>query len=114
MMLADAVVQTAQTAFLHGNAGVGLVGGGAAIGIGLAGFGAALATGRNPGAFGKIFIVSLLSCVWLDQRGGTFVVNPRGTSMGSVDRSGAPRGRTYLVWPGLGMTMIPSRIQPAL
>ena len=61
MMLADAVVQTAQTAVLHGNAGVGLVGGGAAIGIGLAGFGAAMATGRNPGAFGKIFIVALLA-----------------------------------------------------
>ena len=61
MILADAVVQTAHTAVLHGNAGVGLVGGGAAIGIGLAGFGAAMATGRNPGAFGKIFIVALLA-----------------------------------------------------
>ena len=46
---------------LHGNAAVGLVGGGAGIGIGLAGLGAALATGRNPGAFGKIFIVALLA-----------------------------------------------------
>ena len=56
MMLADVVVQT-----LHGNIGVGLVGCGAAIGIGLAGFGAALATGRNPGAFGKIFTTAILA-----------------------------------------------------
>ena len=60
MMLAAAETAV-QTAVLHGNAGVGLVGGGAAIGIGLAGFGAAMATGRNPGAFGKIFIVALLA-----------------------------------------------------
>jgi len=58
MMLAEAVVQNLT---LHGNIGVGLVGCGAAIGIGLAGFGAALATGRNPGAFGKIFTTALLA-----------------------------------------------------
>jgi F-type H+-transporting ATPase subunit c len=56
MLAADAVLQT-----LHGNIGVGLVGGGAAIGIGLAGMGAAMATGRNPGAFGKIFTTALLA-----------------------------------------------------
>jgi len=65
MMLADAVVNAAQTAVaqstLHGNIALGLVGGGAAIGIGLAGFGAALATGRNPGAFGKIFTTAILA-----------------------------------------------------
>jgi F-type H+-transporting ATPase subunit c len=58
MMLAEAVVQNLT---LHGNVGVGLVGAGAAIGIGLAGFGAAMATGRNPGAFGKIFTTALLA-----------------------------------------------------
>ena len=46
---------------MHGNIGVGLAGGGAAIGIGLAGLGGALATGRNPGAFGKIFTTALLA-----------------------------------------------------
>ena len=56
MLAADVVLQT-----LHGNIGVGLVGGGAAIGIGLAGMGAAMATGRNPGAFGKIFTTALLA-----------------------------------------------------
>lgn len=56
MLAADAVLQT-----FHGNIGVGLVGCGAAIGIGLAGMGAALATGRNPGAFGKIFTTALLA-----------------------------------------------------
>jgi len=56
MLAADAVLQS-----LHGNIGVGLVGGGAAIGIGLAGMGAAMATGRNPGAFGKIFTTALLA-----------------------------------------------------
>ena len=58
MMLAEAVTQALN---LHGNIGVGLVGAGAAIGIGLAGFGAALATGRNPGAFGKIVTTALLA-----------------------------------------------------
>ena len=55
MMLAQAVEQ------LHGNLGVGLVGLGAAIGVGLAGFGGAVATGRNPGAFGKIFTTALIA-----------------------------------------------------
>ena len=58
MMLAEAI---SQTLTLHGNIGVGLAGGGAAIGIGLAGLGGALATGRNPGAFGKIFTTALLA-----------------------------------------------------
>ncbi len=58
MMLAQTV---AQTLTLHGNAGVGIVGAGAAIGIGLSGLGAAMAIGRNPGAFGKIFILALLA-----------------------------------------------------
>ena len=46
---------------MTGNIHIGLALGGAAIGIGLAGFGAALATGRNPGAFGKIFTTALLA-----------------------------------------------------
>ena len=45
---------------MHGNIAIGLAGGGAAIGIGLAGMGGAMATGRNPGAFGKIFTTALL------------------------------------------------------
>jgi F-type H+-transporting ATPase subunit c len=60
MMLAEAATQVVTQLTLHGNIGVGLVGGGAAIGIGLAGLGGALATGRNPGAFGKIFTTALL------------------------------------------------------
>ena len=45
---------------LHGNIGVGLVGMGAAIGVGVAAAKAAEATGRNPGAFGKVFTTALI------------------------------------------------------
>jgi F-type H+-transporting ATPase subunit c len=55
MMLAQAAVET-----LHGNIGIGLVGMGAAIGVGLAAAKAAEATGRNPGAFGKVFTTALI------------------------------------------------------
>ena len=55
MMLAAAVAEG-----LRGNIGVGLVGMGAAIGVGLAAAKAAEATGRNPGAFGKIFTTALI------------------------------------------------------
>jgi F-type H+-transporting ATPase subunit c len=58
MMLAQAATEAVTQ--LHGNVGVGIVGAGAAIGIGLAGMGGAMATGRNPGAFGKIFTTALL------------------------------------------------------
>lgn len=39
---------------------VGLVGFGAAIGVGLVGSKGAEAVGRNPGAFGLIFVLSLI------------------------------------------------------
>jgi len=54
-MLAQAAVET-----LHGNIGVGLVGLGGAIGVGLTAAKAAEATGRNPGAFGKIFLIGII------------------------------------------------------
>jgi F-type H+-transporting ATPase subunit c len=55
MMLAEAVMEG-----LRGNIGVGLVGMGAAIGVGMAAAKAAEATGRNPGAFGKVFTTALI------------------------------------------------------
>lgn len=62
MMLAQAAAEAVtQAVGTHGNVGVGIVGAGAAIGIGLSGLGASMATGRNPGAFGKIFILALLA-----------------------------------------------------
>ncbi len=54
MMLAQA------TEMLHGNIAVGLVGLGGAIGVGLAASKAAEAAGRNPGAFGKIFLIGII------------------------------------------------------
>ncbi|MDD2710854.1 MAG: ATPase [Verrucomicrobiae bacterium] len=39
---------------------VAIAGAGAAIGIGLIGFAGANAVGRNPGAFGKILVISIL------------------------------------------------------
>jgi F-type H+-transporting ATPase subunit c len=55
MMLAEAAMEG-----LRGNIGVGLVGMGAAIGVGMAAAKAAEATGRNPGAFGKVFTTALI------------------------------------------------------
>ncbi len=55
MMLAQVAVEG-----LRGNIAVGLVGMGAAIGVGLAAAKAAEATGRNPGAFGKVFTTALI------------------------------------------------------
>lgn len=55
MMLAEAVAGG-----IHGNIAIGLVGMGAAIGVGLAASKAAEATGRNPGAFGKVFTTALI------------------------------------------------------
>ena len=45
---------------LTGNIHIGLAFGGAAIGIGVAASGAAMAIGRNPGAFGKVFMTMLI------------------------------------------------------
>lgn len=45
---------------MTGNIHIGLAFGGAAIGIGVAASGAAMAIGRNPGAFGKVFITMLI------------------------------------------------------
>ena len=59
MMLAQ-MLAAAVAEGLRGNIGVGLVGMGAAIGVGLAAAKAAEATGRNPGAFGKIFTTALI------------------------------------------------------
>ena len=56
MMLAEAAMEMG----LRGNIGVGLVGMGAAIGVGMAAAKAAEATGRNPGAFGKVFTTALI------------------------------------------------------
>jgi F-type H+-transporting ATPase subunit c len=47
-------------ALIGGNIHVALVGMGGAIGVGMAAAKAAEATGRNPGAFGKIFMVALI------------------------------------------------------
>jgi len=58
MMLAAAAA--AAEMGLRGNIGVGLVGMGAAIGVGMAAAKAAEATGRNPGAFGKVFTTALI------------------------------------------------------
>ena len=45
---------------IYGNVHIGLAFGGAAIGIGLAAAGGVVAISRNPGQFGKIFMVLLL------------------------------------------------------
>jgi len=57
MILADAV-QAAQN--FNGPFALGIAGAGAAIGIGLIGMGAAQAIGRNPGATGKILMLSII------------------------------------------------------
>ncbi len=53
MMLAEATA-------MSGNIAVGLVGLGGALGVGIAAAKAAEATGRNPGAFGKIFLIGII------------------------------------------------------
>jgi F-type H+-transporting ATPase subunit c len=58
MMLAEAAVPAVQT--LHGNIAIGLAGLGGAIGVGLAAAKAAEAIGRNPGAFGKVFLIGII------------------------------------------------------
>jgi F-type H+-transporting ATPase subunit c len=54
MILADVIP------VLHGNIAVGLGALGGAIGVGLTAAKAAEATGRNPGAFGKVFVIAIL------------------------------------------------------
>jgi len=54
------LAEAAQQAVLHGNIAVGLGALGGAIGVGLAAAKAAEATGRNPGAFGKIFLIGII------------------------------------------------------
>ena len=45
---------------LNGNVAVALVGLGGALGVGLTAAKSAEAIGRNPGAFGKIFLVGII------------------------------------------------------
>jgi F-type H+-transporting ATPase subunit c len=54
------LAEVAQQAVLHGNIAVGLGAMGGAIGVGLAAAKAAEATGRNPGAFGKVFLIGII------------------------------------------------------
>jgi F-type H+-transporting ATPase subunit c len=51
---------------LSGNLPVALVGFGAAIGVGMVASKAAEAIGRNPGAFGKIFLLALLGMAFAE------------------------------------------------
>jgi F-type H+-transporting ATPase subunit c len=51
---------------LSGNLPVALVGLGAALGVGMVASKASEAIGRNPGAFGQIFIVSLLGMAFAE------------------------------------------------
>ena len=46
---------------INGSITLGLAGLGAGIGIGLVGLGASQATGRNPGASGKILTISIVA-----------------------------------------------------
>lgn len=55
-----AVNTVSQIAPIHGNIAIGLGALGGAIGVGLTAAKTAEATGRNPGAFGKIFVVGIL------------------------------------------------------
>ena len=52
--------ETTHNLGMHGNIAIGLAALGGPIGVGLAGAKAAEAVGRNPGAFGKIFIVGMV------------------------------------------------------
>jgi len=63
MILAEAAAQAATTLSqmpIHGNIAIGLGALGGAIGVGLAAAKTAEGTARNPGAFGKIFVVGIL------------------------------------------------------
>jgi F-type H+-transporting ATPase subunit c len=51
---------------ISGNLPVALVGLGAAIGVGMVASKASEAIGRNPGAFGKIFMVALLGMAFAE------------------------------------------------
>lgn len=55
------IAEAAQAASgLTGNFALGAAGAGAALGVGIVGGKAAEAAGRNPGAFGKIFLLGIL------------------------------------------------------
>ena len=62
VLLAQAAQPVAEAASqgLHGNIAIGLGALGGAIGVGLAAAKTAEATGRNPGAFGKVFVVGII------------------------------------------------------
>jgi len=63
MILAEVAQQVAP---LHGNISIGLGALGGAIGVGLTAGKAAEAAGRNPGAFGKIFLIGLLGMAFAE------------------------------------------------
>ena len=58
MILAQAA-EVAQN--MNGSITLAIAGAGAGIGIGLIGMGAVMAIGRNPGAFGKIYQLSIIA-----------------------------------------------------
>jgi F-type H+-transporting ATPase subunit c len=63
---AAAEAATAVAAGLSGNLPVALVGLGAALGVGMVASKASEAIGRNPGAFGKIFLLALLGMAFAE------------------------------------------------
>jgi F-type H+-transporting ATPase subunit c len=63
---AAAEAATAVAAGLSGNLPVALVGLGAALGVSMVASKASEAIGRNPGAFGKIFLLALLGMAFAE------------------------------------------------
>ncbi|MEO8205189.1 MAG: ATP synthase F0 subunit C [Chthoniobacterales bacterium] len=61
-LIADAAAATGVT----GSLSLGLAGLGAAIGVGLIGSKAAEAVGRNPGASGKVLVISILAMAFAE------------------------------------------------
>ncbi|MEO6053368.1 MAG: ATP synthase F0 subunit C [Chthoniobacterales bacterium] len=61
-VIADAATATGVT----GSLSLGLAGLGAAIGVGLIGSKAAEAVGRNPGASGKVLVISILAMAFAE------------------------------------------------
>ncbi len=57
---------TPMLAEMNGSIQVGLAGLGSAIGVGLVGMKASEATGRNPGAFGKIMTIGLIGMAFAE------------------------------------------------
>lgn len=52
---------TAVASNVNGSFTLGVAGAASALGIGLTGYSAAQAVGRNPGAFGNILVISIIS-----------------------------------------------------